>query len=65
MSHMISMSHMMINDKYVSHDEYVSHDKHVSHDELNTDLNKISYWVLQWRMKFNPDQNKQAQKVHF
>ena len=26
---------------------------------------KISDWADQWKMKFNPDPNKQAQEVHF
>ena len=40
------------------------HDKYVSRDELNNDLKKKSDWALQWKMKFNPDPNKQAQEVH-
>ena len=41
------------------------HEKYVSRDELNSDLKKISDWALQWKMKFNPDPNKQAQENHF
>ena len=26
---------------------------------------KISDWALQWKVKFNPDPNKQSQEVHF
>ena len=26
---------------------------------------KISDWADQWKMKFNPDPNRQAQEVHF
>ena len=40
------------------------HDKYVSH-ELNSELKKINNWALQWKKKFNPDPNKQAQEVHF
>ena len=29
-------------------------------DELNSDLNKISDWAFQWKIKFNPDPIKQA-----
>ena len=34
-------------------------------NDLNGDLTKISYWAFQSKMKFNPDPNKQAQKVIF
>ena len=33
--------------------------------ELNNDLSKISSWPFQWKMNFNPDSTKQAQKVIF
>ena len=33
--------------------------------ELNTDLEKISQWVYQWKMQFNPDPNKQANEIIF
>ena len=32
---------------------------------LNDDLLKISRWVYQWKMIFNPDASKQAQKIVF
>ena len=32
---------------------------------LNDDLLKISRWVYQWRMIFNPDASKQAQEIVF
>ena len=41
------------------------HDKYVSRDELNSGLKKISDWALQWKIKFYPDSNKEAQEVHF
>ena len=41
------------------------HDKYLLRDGLNSDFRKISDWTLQWKMKFNPDPNKQAQEVHF
>ena len=41
------------------------HDKHVSRDELNSDLKKIIDLAFQWKIKFNPDPNKQAQEAHF
>ena len=31
--------------------------------KLNTDLEKISQWVYQWKMQFNPDPNKQANEI--
>ena len=33
--------------------------------ELNTDLEKISQWSYQWKMQFNLDPNKQANKIIF
>ena len=41
------------------------HDKYVSRDELNSDLRKMSDWAFQWKMKFYPYLNKQAQEVNF
>ena len=32
---------------------------------LNSDLSKVSDWVLQWNMNFKPDSNKQAQEIIF
>ena len=32
---------------------------------LNNDLEKISNWVFQWKMSFNPDINKQGQEDIF
>ena len=43
----------------------VTHDVKVSAKELNDDRRKISNWAFQWKMSFNPDVNKQAQKVIF
>ena len=34
-----------------------------SESEFNSDLEKISYWVYQWKMLFNPKPNKQANKT--
>ena len=34
-------------------------------NDLNSDLIKISYWVFQWKIRFNPDPEKQAQEVIF
>ena len=31
--------------------------------ELNTDLERTRPWVYQWKMQFNPDSNKQINKV--
>ena len=33
--------------------------------QLNDNLKKISDWVYQWQMSFNPDLSKQAQEVMF
>ena len=43
----------------------VTHDVNVSARELNNDLRKISNWAFQWKMSFNPDDNKHAQEVIF
>ena len=32
---------------------------------LNSDLKIISDWAFQWKMRFNPDPNKQANEVVF
>ena len=34
-------------------------------NDLNSDLMKISNWAFQWKMRFNPEPNKQAQEVVF
>ena len=43
----------------------IFHDPNTSANELSKDLQKVSEWAYQWKMSFNPDQNKQAQKVIF
>ena len=32
---------------------------------MNSDLSKINAWASQWKMTFNPDPNKQVQRVIF
>ena len=32
---------------------------------LNKDLERISKWVTQWKINFNPDTTKQALRSHF
>ena len=34
-------------------------------NEFNCDLEKVSNWAYQWKIQFNPDPNKQADKVNF
>ena len=41
------------------------HDIDPSASDLNHDLEKISEWFFQWKMKFNPDHTKQAQEIIF
>ena len=36
----------------------VVHDIDTSANDLNHDLEKISEWAFQWKMKFNPDPSK-------
>ena len=43
----------------------VIHDINSTANDLNSDLMKISNWAFQWKMRFNPDPNKQAQEVIF
>ena len=43
----------------------VVHNRDSSAAELNTDLAKISHWVQQWKMSFNPDPSKQVHEVIF
>ena len=40
-------------------------DKYVSRATLNKDLELVNNWDFQWKMQFNPDQNKQAQELYF
>ena len=43
----------------------VIHDTQTSANILNKDLEKITKWAIQWKMNFNSDTTKQAQKVIF
>ena len=43
----------------------VAHGINTSANELNNDLKKVSNWVFQWKMSFNPDPSKQPQEVIF
>ena len=43
----------------------VACNKDTSFNNLNNGMNKINYWVYEWKINFNPDPNKQAQKVIF
>ena len=40
----------------------VGYDIQTSANNLNQDLEKISTWVTQWKMNFNPYTSKRAQK---
>ena len=43
----------------------VIHNINSTANDLNSDLMKISNWAFRWKMRFNPDPNKQAQEVIF
>ena len=43
----------------------VMHDSVITTSELNSDLARIKQQAFQWKMRFNPDPNKQAQEVIF
>ena len=43
----------------------IIHNANTTAKELNNDLVKISRWVYQWKMSFDPDPSKQAQEVTF
>ena len=43
----------------------VIHDSVIVTSEFNSDLARIKQWTFQWKMSFNPELNKQAQKVFF
>ena len=43
----------------------VVHDIDTSANDLNHDLEKISEWVFQWKMRFNTDPSKHAQEIIF
>ena len=40
-------------------------DPYVMANKINNDLHNISTWAHQWKMNFNPDASKQAQKFIF
>ena len=42
----------------------VVHDINASVSDLNEDLEKIGNWTFKWKMNFNLDPNKQAQKLY-
>ena len=48
---------------YIPLFEGLWHNKSAS--KHNDDFEKRSYWAYQWKMQFNPDPNKQANKVIF
>ena len=43
----------------------VAHDIDTSANNHNHDLEKISKWAFQWKMKFNPNPAKQVQEIIF
>ena len=43
----------------------IVYDETIAASQLNNDLKIISEWAYQWKMKFNPDKNKQAIQVIF
>ena len=43
----------------------IVHDANLAVNNLNNDLIKMGKWSLQWKINFNPDPSKQAQKVSF
>ena len=43
----------------------VIHNINSTANDLNSDLMKVSNWVFQWKMRFNPDPKKEAQEVIF
>ena len=40
-------------------------DKDKSQGDLSNDLSIMNEWVIQWKKQFNPDPNKQVNKVYF
>ena len=40
-------------------------DKDKSQRDLKNDLSIVSGWAYYWKIKFNPDPNKQANEVYF
>ena len=43
----------------------VIHGSHISANDLHKDLELIQNWDFQWKINFNPDPTKQAQKFIF
>ena len=59
---------LVLNPKLFAYDTFlfsVIFDKDLSAKNLIDDLNRINSWAFQWRIRFNPDPNKQAQEVLF
>ena len=57
---------LMLNPKLFADDTSlfsVIHNINSAASHLNSDLMKISNLAIQWKMRFNPDPNKQAQEV--
>ena len=42
----------------------VVHDVNTSTNDSNNDISKIKDWIIQWKMSFNPDPNKQAPRSY-
>ena len=40
-------------------------DPNAAANQINNDLHSFNTWVYQWKMKFDPNASKQAQKVIF
>ena len=59
---MISLFLIYINDTSLFS---VTHDSQISANVLSKDLKMIRNWAFQWKINFNPDATKQAQKVIF
>ena len=59
---MISLFLIYINDTSLFS---VTHDSQISANVLSKDLKMIRNWAFQWKINFNPDPTKQAQKVIF
>ena len=58
----ISIAKLFADDRSII---YITNNINDVTEEISNELNRISYLLYQWRIMFNPDITKQAQKVIF
>ena len=67
-TYMICQKNLSLNTKPFANDTSIfstAKNIYVSTDQVNNDSEKTLNWAHQWKMSFNPDLKKQAQKIIF